>query len=200
MLSQEAVQTYFFNKRDSYGAFRDIILRIQERIESLDVEKLTSLVFVAVVIGGAPLVNLRGTLERVKESIRSNMLERLQALLTRKYSTSIAEWMCKEWQLLENQTLDLINYLVKIKKESKKNYNILTLSRVVNISGSIKDFVIVSKGFLHLPSSMLVLDWLKEARNNKMQKLEFASYCSLQHELSKDTMQHVLVENEDALL
>ena len=97
MLSQEAVQTYFFNKRDNYGVLRDIILCIQERIESLDIEKLTSLVFVAVVIGGAPLTNLRGTLDRVKDGLRSNMLECLQALLTRKYSTSIAEWMCKEW-------------------------------------------------------------------------------------------------------
>ena len=94
----------------------------------------------------------------------------------------------------------MINYLVKIKKESKKNYNILTLSRAVNISGNIKDFVLVSKGFLHLPSSKLVLDWLKGANNGKMQKLEFTSYCSLQRELSKDTMRHVLEENEDALL
>lgn len=91
------MQTYFFNKRDSYGALRDIILRIQERIESLDIEKLTSLVFIAVVIGGAPLTNLRRTLERVKDGIRASMLERLQALLTRKYSACIAEWMCQEW-------------------------------------------------------------------------------------------------------
>ena len=28
MLSQETVETYFFNKRESYGALRDIILRI----------------------------------------------------------------------------------------------------------------------------------------------------------------------------
>jgi hypothetical protein len=168
MLFQEAVQTYLFNKKSSYGTLRDIILRIQERIESLDIEKLTSLVFVVVVIGGAPLTNLRGTLERVKESTRSNMLERLQALLTRKYSSNIAEWMCHEWQLLENQTLNLINYLIKTKTEGKKNYNILTLSRAVHISDNISDFVVVSKGFLCLSSSKMVLDWLKEARNNKM--------------------------------
>ncbi len=97
MLSQEAVQTYFFNKKENYATLRDIISRIQDRIESLDVERLASLVFVAVVIGGAPLTNLRGTLERVEEDTRSNMLEHLLALLTRKYSSSIAKWMCQEW-------------------------------------------------------------------------------------------------------
>lgn len=58
MLSQEVVQTYFFNKKEKYGALRDIISCIYERVASLDIEKLTSLVFVAVVIGGAPLINL----------------------------------------------------------------------------------------------------------------------------------------------
>lgn len=90
--------------------------------------------------------------------------------------------------------------MVKTKREGKKNYSILTLSRAVHISDNIGDFVLVSKGFLHLLSSKLVLEWLKEARNSKMQKLDFASYCSLQHELSKDDMRHVLEEHEDALM
>lgn len=109
--------------------------------------------FVAIVIGGAPLTNLRRTLESVKDNIRSSMLGRLQALLTRKYSASIAEWMCKEWQLLEHQMLDLVNHLVKTKKESKKNYSVLTLSKAVNISDNIGGFVLVSKGFLKMSSS-----------------------------------------------
>ena len=107
------------------------------------------------------------------------MLERLEALLTRKYSASISKWMCKEWQLLEHQTLDLVNHLVKVKKESKKNYNILTLSKAANISDNISNFVLVSKGFLKMSSSKMVLGWLKDARNDKMQKLGFDAYCSL---------------------
>ncbi len=168
MLSQEVVQIYFFKQKDKYGALREIISCIYESIDSLDIEKLTSLVFVAVVIGGAPLTNLRGTLESVKDNVRSSMLGRLEALLTRKYSASTAEWMCKEWQLLEHQTLDLVNHLVQTKKDSKKNYNVLTLSKAVSISDNIDDFVLISKSFLKRSSSKMVLDWLKDPRNDKM--------------------------------
>ncbi len=57
--------------------------------------------------------------------------------------------------------------------------------------------MLISKGFLRLPSSKLVPDWLKEEYDSKMQKLDFNSYESLQYELGKDIMRPVLEEKEN---
>ena len=51
-----------------------------------------------------------------------------------------------------------------MKKESKKNYDLLTLSIAVEISAQMDDFVIVSKGFLAHSKAWWMLEHLKNER------------------------------------
>ena len=124
-------------------------------------EKLTSLTFVAAMIGGAPLTRTPAVLKSMEASIRDQVLQRLEVLLARNYSARIASWICTEWQLLEEQTFKLFNYLKDTKKESKKDYDILTLSKAVDIAGQFRDFVAVSKFFLSHPRSAWVLRYIQ---------------------------------------
>lgn len=77
MLSQEAVFAYIFAQKANFSILSDVILHIYERVDSLNVEKLTSLVLAALEVEGAPVTNLRAAMERLDGQIRSEMLLRL---------------------------------------------------------------------------------------------------------------------------
>ena len=127
---------------------RDIIVSIQEKINSLDVHGLTSLIYVTLNIGGAPLIRLPDIIKGIEQDLRAQVLNYLQALLTRTHTSKIAAWMCAEWHLIEEQTLSLIRYLGDLKKNAATNYDVLTLSKAVDLAGCVDHFVVVSEVFL----------------------------------------------------
>ncbi len=161
-LTQQQVSDYILTNKSKYPILRDIIVSIQEKINSLDVHGLTSLIYVTLNIGGAPLLKLPDIIKGIEQGLRAQILSYLQALLARTHTSKIAAWMCAEWHLIEEQTLGLIRYLRDLKGNAITNYDVLTLSKAVDLVGCVDHFVVVSEVFLDHPNSKWMLQCLTD--------------------------------------
>ena len=76
----------------------------------------------------------------------------LDSLLTKKFSASIAKWVCENWTLIEEQSLRLIRYLVASHQDNEHTYSMLMVSLITDVS-EMKQFVVYTKMFLRYSKS-----------------------------------------------
>jgi hypothetical protein len=140
--------------------------------------------------------------ESLSSEKRQFVLEAFHVLLSHHYSRPIAVWIYSNWDLIEKQTLILIRHLLKFDKEYEQIGGVLTIGKTVDITGSIDNFIAVTKWFLGHPKSTFVLEYVTTHKvyASLGKKLNYKDYSTIVSFLMTDTNKHMLEEHKESLL
>ena len=172
---------------------------IYSRITDFNTEEINNAIFLASLIGGQPWIQLSTVLKNLSAEVLSSVIDMLYPLLARKYSESIAAWICDNWTLIEEQSLKLIRYLAATQKDHEMNYKMLMISSIADI-GAVDKFVLYTKMFLRFAKSQLIFEYITQPQRPLNSKLSFDHYIILAEELMKDVNKHFIEDHTDTLL
>lgn len=145
-LTQEMLIRHISHEKNKCPVVYEVVHAIQAQIADRTVEEATAVALLAITLGGTNWNYLSEMFSHISSENTKVIQSRLRVLLKRRYPDALADWISDNCTQLKEHQLQLLRYLDDF--GTPRPDTILTVSSVVDLSGKVDEFVLLTDTFL----------------------------------------------------